>query len=73
MDRPPTIAETLLTRMRDGITPNELIQAVRAVHPEATKKEIMHAAFTAVIALAESDPGSAKVLQDFALRNRGAS
>ena len=68
----PSIQETLLKKLRPGITPNALVHAVRAVHPEATKKEIIHAAFAAVIAFAEVDPESARTLQDFALRNRGS-
>ena len=68
----PSIEETLLTKLRPGITPNELVRAVRAVHPEATKKEIIQAAFAAVIAFAEVDPDKARALQDFALRNRGS-
>ena len=70
--RPPTIAETLLSELKLGISPNKLVNAVRAVHPEATKKEIIQAAFATVIALAEADPQRASELQDFALKNRGA-
>lgn len=72
MSRYPSIEETLLTKITPGITPDKLIQAVRAVHPEATKKEIIHAAFVAVIVLAEVDPERAQILQDFALRNRAS-
>ena len=71
MSRHPSIEETLLAKLKPGITPDKLVQAVRAVHPEATKKEIIHAAFAAVIAMAEVDPDRASTLQDFALRNRG--
>lgn len=72
MSKYPSIEETLLTKIQPGITPDKLIQAVRAVHPEATKKEIIHAAFAAVIVLAEVDPERARALQDFALRNRAS-
>lgn len=71
MTRPPTIEATLLENLQPGLTPSQLLQRVRKVHPEATKKDIIHAAFAAVIALADSDSKSAAALQDFALRQRG--
>ena len=37
---------------------------------QASKKEIMHAAFAAVIAVPESDADVAKVLQDVAIKSR---
>ncbi len=67
-----TIEETLIGAMQPGIAPKDLWNAVRAVHPEATKKEIMLAAFAAMIVLAENDPGGAKALHDFALAGRKA-
>lgn len=67
----PTIESTLLSSLQPGITPAQLLQRVRKVHPEATKKDIIHAAFAAVIALVESDPQSASTLHDFAMRSRG--
>lgn len=72
MPHHPTIEETLLSKLRPGLTPNELIHAVRVVHPEASKKEIIHAAFATVITLSKEDPERARALQDFALRNRGS-
>jgi len=71
MSRHPSIQETLLAKIRPGITPDKLVQAVRSVHPEATKKEIIHGAFAAVIAMAEVDPERARALQDFAVKSRG--
>lgn len=71
MSKHASIEETLLTKLTPGMTPDKLVHAVRAVHPEATKKEIIRAAFAAVIALAEADPERARALQDFALKTRG--
>lgn len=71
MSKHASIEETLLTKLKPGITADKLVHAVRAVHPEATKKEIIRAAFAAVIALAEADPERARALQDFALKTRG--
>ena len=65
-----TLEDSLLAGLRPGITPKELISSVRARHPEATKKEIIHAAFSALIQVAEQDPQKAKALQDFALKGR---
>ena len=72
MSKHPSIEETLLTKIKPGITPDKLVQEVRAVHPEATRKEIIHAAFSAVIVLAQVDPERARALQDFEVRNRSS-
>ena len=71
MANSPTIAETLLSHLVPGASPSQLMRAVRAVHPEATKKEIILAALTTMIMLADDDPRRAGELQDFALRSRG--
>ena len=47
------------------------MRAVRAAHPEATKKEIIHSAFVAIILVSEIDPSTARGLQDFAIKSRG--
>lgn len=66
----PTIEETLIVAFQPGVAPKDLLKAVRATHPEATKKEIMLAAFAAMILVAESDVDKARALQDFALKGR---
>ena len=71
LSKAPTIEETLLRALKPGTRPQALLQAVRAVHPEASKKEIIHAAFVAIIAVAERDPGLALELQNFAIKGRG--
>jgi len=49
------------------------MRAVRAVHPEASKKEIIHASFVAMIAIVETDEATARGLQDFAIKIRGST
>ena len=71
MPASPTIEETLLIHLRPGMAPRDLMKAVRAIHPEATKREIIGAAFSTVILMAEDDPERARELQDFALKARG--
>lgn len=68
----PTIEGTLLAALEPNLAPRDLLQAVRRVHPEATKREIMTAAFAAMILLADKDPDRARTLHDLAIRSRGA-
>lgn len=42
------IAATLWTLVKPGMKPKELCAAVREQHPEASKKEIVRAAFYAL-------------------------
>ncbi|GJD44585.1 hypothetical protein AFCDBAGC_2452 [Methylobacterium cerastii] len=67
-----SIAEVAAT-MRDvvtpGMKPKEIRAAIREKHPEASKKEIVRAAF---YALAEAPAGALADLHGFALSERGA-
>ena len=65
------LGEAILKETRSDITPKQLIKAVRKAHPEATKKEIVRAAFFALIANADGEPAKAAQLQDFAISQRG--
>lgn len=71
MPKPELIEETLLRLARPGMDARTLLQRVRAVHPEATKKEVIHAAFEAVLAVVNYDADKAAALQDFAIKGRG--
>ncbi|WP_187277356.1 hypothetical protein [Methylobacterium sp. WL103] len=68
-----SIAEVAAT-MRDvvtpGMKPKEIRAAIREKHPEASKKEIVRAAF---YALAEAPAGALADLHGFALSERGAT
>ncbi len=66
------IKGTLLGLANPGISPRDLMSAVRKAHPEAKKKEVIRAAFAAMIELSDRQPFTAKQLQDFAISNRGS-
>lgn len=65
------IKTTLLRLARPRMSPKELLRQVRRAHPEASKKEIIRAAFATVITTVDSDIDKALLLQDFALKERG--
>lgn len=54
-----------------GIKPKELVAAVREKHPDATKKEIVRAAFFALSDGHDSGSPQSGALHDFALKERG--
>jgi hypothetical protein len=72
MSKPSTadIRRTLSTVITPGMTPKQLLKTTLKAHPSAKKKDIIHAAFGAMIELAETEPEKARQLQDFALSNR---
>jgi hypothetical protein len=65
-----SIERTLLELARPKMTPKELLKAARRAHPDASKKEIIRAAFRSIITVADSDADKATVLQNFALQER---
>ena len=71
-DKPtkPTIEATLLQLAKPRMSPKELLRLTRKAHPDASKKEIIRAAFHSIIAVADSDTDKAVVLQNFALQER---
>ena len=66
------IQMTLLENARPGITTSELYKIARHAHPAASKKTIIHAAIGSLIAIADSDLERTLVMQNFAIRGRGA-
>jgi hypothetical protein len=69
-DQQQPIEATLLALVRPKMTPKELLKEARKAHPDASKKEIIRAAFRTVIASADTDTEKALLLQDFALKGR---
>ena len=63
------IAATMRDVVTPGMSPKEIRAAIRARHPEASKKEIVRAAF---YALTEAPSGALADLHGFALSERGA-
>ncbi|WP_232629606.1 hypothetical protein [Methylobacterium sp. Leaf118] len=61
------LAKTLRGVAASGMKPKTLLAAVRERHPEATKKEVVRAAF---YALAEGQSGDHGDLHNFALTER---
>ncbi|CDX19896.1 conserved hypothetical protein [Mesorhizobium sp. ORS 3324] len=64
------VGEMLMRLVTPGMTPKELVKAVRKLHPEAKKKDIARAAFHAIIANADQDLGKSRNLQAFAPAER---
>lgn len=69
-DKIEELSTTLLTEAKPGLKPRDLIKAVRKAHPKATKKQLMRAAFHALVSEPRIDSGSAAALHDLALTER---
>ena len=54
------IAGTLLEVATPELTPKQLLQAERKVHPQISKKEIAQAAFYSTISAPDQEPAKAK-------------
>ena len=65
-----TIAASVTALARPNMKPKDLMAAVREMHPDASKKEVVRAAFYAAITQADIDPERARYFQDAALRER---
>ncbi len=65
-----SLEATLLALAKPKMSPKELLKLTRKAHPEASKKDIVRAAFRSLIAVSDSDSESALILQDFALKER---
>jgi len=64
------IAASVARLAESGLGPKKLMDAVRREHPKASKKDVIRAAFFAVISHADDSPDQARRLQDFALAER---
>ena len=67
---PQAIGKTLVSLLRPGISPKELFKQTRTAHPNATRKDIVRAAFSTMIDLADKDPKGARVLQGVGIDQR---
>lgn len=64
------ISTTLLNVAKPGLKPRDLIKAVRKTHPKATKKEVVRAAFYALVSDRKVDDGATAAIHDFAITER---
>jgi hypothetical protein len=67
------IANTIRELAIPGMKPKALVDAVKARHPQATRKEIARAAFLGVILSAEYAPEDTLALHDIAVETRDDS
>ncbi len=65
-----SLEATLMALAKPKMSPKELLKLTRKAHPDASKKEIVRAAFRSLIVAADNDAEKALLLQDFALRER---
>ncbi|MCJ2113793.1 hypothetical protein MKK64_21740 [Methylobacterium sp. E-025] len=66
------IAATMRSVVSPGMTPKAIRAAIREKHPEASKKEIVRAAFYALAEAPAADGDASADLHGFALSERGA-
>ncbi|MGE8126675.1 hypothetical protein ACQKQD_06815 [Methylobacterium sp. NPDC080182] len=64
------IADTLKEIAAPGMRPKAIRSAIRERHPDASKKEIVRAAFYAVTEAPAASAGATAELHDFALAER---
>lgn len=65
-----TLADSVLRLAEPGMKPKALLEAVRKEHPKATKKDVVRAAFYAVIVHSDKEPERSARLHGFALTER---
>ena len=66
-----SLEATLMALAQPKMSPKELLKLTRKAHPDATKKEIVRAAFRSLITAADTDAEKALLLQDMAIKERG--
>ena len=71
MSSPTELEDALLRLARPGMTATQLFSQVRALYPDASKKETTHAALAAMLRVSGNDVERALALQDFAIKGRG--
>ena len=64
------LADALLRMASPDIGSKAMMKMVRQQYPRASKKDVVLAAFEAIILYADTEPSKAKDLQNFALNER---
>lgn len=67
------ISKTILELAMSGMSPKDLMRAARSAHPEASRKDVVRAAFYAIIANAGLEPHKLPAVHDFALKERATT
>ena len=65
------IQSTLIRLAKPGMSTSALMRETKRAHPKAKKKDIVRAAFAAVITISDNEIEKARLLQNFALDARG--
>lgn len=65
------LQRTLLLLASPNVRPDELLKVVRKHHPNASKSDIIRAAFAVIINAGEGDIERVMALQNFAIKERG--
>ncbi|MBB4005561.1 hypothetical protein [Aurantimonas endophytica] len=66
------LAATVCAVARPGAKPKEIVAAVREKHPEASRKDVVRAAFYALTDGTSDDPERHKNLHSFAISERAS-
>jgi len=66
-----TLETTLLKLATPNISPKDMLRQARKLHPKASKKEIIRAAFSSLITSADKDIEASIALHNFAITERG--
>ena len=64
------LSTTIKRLALEGLSPKAMMQKVKKLHPKASKKQIIQAAFLQMIDSAEHDLDTSRALQNFALEER---
>jgi hypothetical protein len=64
------IKATLAKLLLPDVTPKRMLKEAKKAHPDASKGDIIRAAFASMIELADRDPAAASILQGFAIAER---
>lgn len=70
MSRIEKLAATLSAVARPGLKPKEIIAEARCQHPKASKKDVVRAAFYALIETGKLDGGKSQALHELAITQR---
>lgn len=71
LENSDTLETTLLKLATPDISPKEMLRQAKKLHPKASKKDIIRAAFSSLITAADKDIEASMTLHNFAITERG--